>query len=52
MRDALLSAVRENLPAVRDEQGCIEYGPTTDVEDAGSFQTMFGADTFVMVKNG
>jgi quinol monooxygenase YgiN len=50
MREKLLAAVTANLPAVRAEKGCIEYGPTTDVEDAGAFQTPFGADTFVVIE--
>ena len=50
MRDALLSVVTANLPAVRAEKGCIEYGPATDVENAGAFQTLLGTDTFVMVE--
>jgi quinol monooxygenase YgiN len=31
-REALLAAVRENLPAVLAEEGCIEYGPVVDAQ--------------------
>ncbi len=29
-RDALLAEFRKNVPNVRAERGCIEYGPTLD----------------------
>jgi quinol monooxygenase YgiN len=45
------SKVRElfkaNLPAVRGEAGCIEYGPVIDVDGA---DPAFGPDTFVVVE--
>ncbi len=50
MRDAILTHFRANVPAVRAEQGCIEYGAALDAENALSFQTKFGADTFVVVE--
>jgi quinol monooxygenase YgiN len=50
MRDAILAVFEANVASVRAEQGCIEYGATTDVENAGPFQTPFGADTFVVVE--
>ncbi len=31
-RDAFLEEFRKIVPAVRAEAGCIEYGPTVDVE--------------------
>ena len=49
-RDAILTAIRANLPAVRAEKGCIEYGATVDADGMGSFQTKFGPDTFVVVE--
>jgi quinol monooxygenase YgiN len=49
-REALLAAVRENLPAVRAEEGCIEYGPVVDAEGFGSFQAPIGPDAFVMLE--
>ena len=29
-RERVLEAARDNLPAVRAEKGCIEYGPVVD----------------------
>jgi len=49
-REAILEAFRENVPAVRAEDGCIEYAPAIDAEGMGGFQTKFGADTFVAVE--
>jgi len=30
-RDAFLAEFRKNVPNVRAEKGCIEYGPTVDI---------------------
>jgi quinol monooxygenase YgiN len=49
-RAAILEAFRANIPAVRAEDGCIEYGPAIDAEGLGSFQTKFGPDTFVVIE--
>ena len=49
-RETVLEAARSNIPAVRAEDGCIEYAPTTDAEGLGSFQTKFGPDSFVFVE--
>jgi quinol monooxygenase YgiN len=49
-RDTVLEAFRANVPAVRAERGCIEYGAALDTEGFGSFQTKFGPDTFVVVE--
>ena len=49
-RETVLEAFRANVPAVRAENGCIEYGATVDADGLGSFQTRFGADTFVVVE--
>ena len=49
-RGTILEAFRANMPAVHAEQGCIEYGPATDVEGIGSFQTKFGPDAFVVIE--
>ncbi len=46
-RDALLQAIRDNLPAVRAETGFIEYGPTID--HANSFAPL-GPDTVVVIE--
>ena len=50
MRDAILQAFRANVPNVRAEQGCIEYGAAVDAEPALKFQTAFGPDAFVVVE--
>jgi quinol monooxygenase YgiN len=50
MRDAILKEFRANMPAVHAENGCIEYGPATDAEGMGGFQTKFGDDTFVAIE--
>jgi quinol monooxygenase YgiN len=49
-REALLAAVKENLPAVLAEEGCIEYGPVVDAEGFGRFQAPLGPDAFVMLE--
>lgn len=49
-REAILKEFRANIPAVRAEDGCIEYGPAIDAEGLGSFQTKFGPDTFVVIE--
>jgi quinol monooxygenase YgiN len=49
-RDTVLEAFRANVPAVRAEHGCIEYGAAVDVEGFGGFQTKFGPDTFVVIE--
>ena len=43
MRDSILQAFRANVPAVRAEKGCIEYGAAVDAENALSIQTRYGA---------
>jgi len=48
-RETILKAARENLAAVRAENGCIEYGPVVDA-DAGAFQAPLGPDTFVVIE--
>lgn len=50
MREEVLKIARANIPAVRAEDGCIEYSLAIDAEGMGSFQTKFGADTFVFVE--
>jgi quinol monooxygenase YgiN len=50
MRANILEAARANLTPVRAEDGCIEYSLAVDAEGMGSFQTKFGADTFVFVE--
>ena len=50
MREQILGHFRANVPAVKAEKGCIEYGATVDADGMGSFQTKFGPDTFVVVE--
>ena len=49
-RAELLAAFKANVPNVHAEEGCFEYGATVDAEGAGSAQTRFGDDTFVVVE--
>jgi quinol monooxygenase YgiN len=49
-RAAILEAIRANLPAVRAEHGCIEYGPAIDTEDVGPFQAKLGPDTLMVIE--
>jgi len=48
MRDEILGHFRANVPTVKAEKGCIEYGATVDV-DGGPF-AKFGPDTFVVIE--
>jgi quinol monooxygenase YgiN len=50
MRADVLAAFNANVPAVRAEDGCIEYGAAIDVDGAGAIQTAVGADGFVVVE--
>ena len=49
-REAILEAFRANVPAVRAEQGCIEYGAAVDADPALPVQTKYGPDTFVVIE--
>jgi quinol monooxygenase YgiN len=49
-RAAVLALFNANVPAVRAEKGCIEYGAAIDLDPALKFQTAFGADSFVVVE--
>jgi quinol monooxygenase YgiN len=49
-RGAILEAIRANLPAVRAEKGCIEYGPAVDADGIGSFQTKAGPETLFVIE--
>ena len=49
-REAILQAFRANVPAVRAEKGCIEYGAAVDAENALPFQTPWGPDTFLVIE--
>ena len=49
-RATILAHFNANVPAVRAEKGCIEYGAAVDLDPALKFQTAFGPDTFVVVE--
>ena len=49
-REEVLAAFRANVPAVRAEKGCIEYGAAIDVESGPSFQKKWGPDTFLVIE--
>jgi|SRR5688572_26607981 len=49
-REEVLGHFRANVPAVRAEKGCIEYGAAIDADPALSVQTKYGPDTFVVIE--
>ena len=49
-RATVLDLFNDNVPAVRAEKGCIEYGAAIDLDPALKFQTAFGPDSFVVVE--
>ena len=49
-RAAVLEAFKANVPAVKAEAGCIEYGAAIDAEGVGSFQAPLGPDAFVVIE--
>jgi quinol monooxygenase YgiN len=49
-RDEILDHFRANVPAVRAEKGCIEYGAAVDADPALPIQTKYGPDTFVAIE--
>ena len=49
-RAEILAAFRANVPAVRAEQGCIEYGAAIDADPAAPFQKKWGDDTFLVIE--
>jgi len=50
MREQILQAFRANVPAVRAEKGCIEYGAAVDADNALPVQTKWGPDTFLVIE--
>ena len=50
MREKILEAFRANVPAVKAEAGCIEYGAAVDLADGPGFQAKYGDDTFVAIE--
>jgi len=49
-REEILRHFRANVPAVKAEKGCIEYGPAVDAENAPGLQTKCGPDTFLVIE--
>ena len=49
-REEILRHFRANVPAVRAEKGCIEYGAAVDAGNALPVQTKWGADTFLVIE--
>ena len=49
-REEILRHFRANVPAVRAEKGCIEYGAAVDAETALAIQTKYGPDTFAVIE--
>ena len=49
-REEILTAFRANVPAVRAEKGCIEYGAAIDAENAPPIQKKWGPDTFLVIE--
>ena len=49
-RDSLLTHFLSNVPAVKAERGCIEYGAAVDVVSDLPIQTPYGPDTFLVIE--
>src|SRR5438034_10125253 len=49
-REAILQAFRANVPAVRAEKGCIEYGAAIDAGNALPVQKEYGEHTFLAIE--
>lgn len=50
LRESVLEHFRANVPAVKAEDGCIEYGAAVDAASGPPTQTPYGPDTFVVVE--
>jgi quinol monooxygenase YgiN len=49
-RAAVLALFHANVPAVRAEDGCIEYGAALDADGFDGIQTALGPDSFVVIE--
>ena len=49
-RDEVLKAFRANVPNVKAENGCIEYGAAVDIDPGPSFQAKHGPDAIVVIE--
>ena len=50
MRDRILAAYRDNVAAVRAEDGCVQYEAVVDAAGAAPGMARFGDDSFVVVE--
>lgn len=50
MRESILTHFRANVPAVKAEKGCIEYGAAIDADPALPIQAKWGLDIFVVIE--
>jgi quinol monooxygenase YgiN len=50
LRDRILEAYRDNVAAVRAEDGCLGYEAVVDVREGVPGFAQFGADSFVVVE--
>jgi quinol monooxygenase YgiN len=50
MREHMLAAYRDNVAAVRAEDGCIAYDAVVDVSKGSPGFSQFGPDSFVVVE--
>lgn len=48
LRAEIIARIEENIPAVKAEEGCIEYRPLTDLSPDA--ENGFGRDTVVIVE--
>lgn len=49
-RAEVLDEFLKLLPLVHAEDGCIEYQPVTDADNAGAIQTALGPNTYMVVE--
>lgn len=49
-REAVLEIFRANMPAVRAEEGCVEYAPVIDAPDGGAVATPLGPNAFCVIE--
>ena len=49
-RDAYLKAFHDNVGAVHNEKGCIEYSAFVDIEGAGPPQVPYGPNTIIVIE--
>lgn len=49
-RAEVLEKFNANVPAVLEEDGCIEYAAVIDAEDIGPFQARLGDDSFAVIE--